>query len=134
MLQNNDLLAGTKSFLKNFLSDVPRNDRLYLSEWRKDGRIYIAVVCECGNRKMTVHPAGVRCHICGLLHDHFHWEKMRKQALWRGETLAKSSLQILKDQNEKPKKNKRLLLWIPKLGRIVTKKDLKQMKFKKRLA
>ena len=132
MLQKSGIALG--STINNFLSFIPKTNCLSLTEWKKDGKVYIAVVCECGNRKMTIHEAGLRCQDCGILHDHVAYEKMRRLAIFKGETLARSSLKFLENQKLKPNKNTKLLLWIPSLRRIVTKDLLRRMKFKKRLA
>jgi len=81
---------------------------------------------------MTIHELGLRCHECGLLHDHIAYEKMRKQAVFKGETLAKSSVKYLQDQKLKPVRNR--FMWIPSLRWVVTRDLLRQMKFKKRIA
>lgn len=100
----------------------------------------MAVLCECGNRRMTIHILGIRCQNCSLLHDHAHYELMRRRCIAQAQSYfysvrQNSSLEFLKKMNlPVPPKMRRTMLLNAETKKLIDPRLWHRIRLKKRIA
>lgn len=74
-------VTAARSHLKKYGAEVTAQEgNLFLREMTVDGKRIIAIVCRCGNARMTMHDLGIRCQMCGGFHTHTSYINLRDKA------------------------------------------------------
>lgn len=75
-----EVIAARGHLTKYGIEEKAQEDNLFLREMTVNNRRIIAIVCRCGNARMTVHELGIRCHLCGGFHSHTSYLNLKSKA------------------------------------------------------
>lgn len=74
--------AAARAHLAKYgAEETAREGNLSLRDMTVQNKRIIAIVCRCGNARMTVHDLGIRCQICGAFHTHTSYLNLKQKAI-----------------------------------------------------